>query len=49
VTLPDDFPHLLAEMLAKEVHPFRQERLPTETAAQLVRERYGTESWLRKR
>ena len=49
VPLPDDFPMLLASRLAKNVRTYAAGRLPFHAAGELVRLRYGTESWLRRR
>ena len=49
VTLPEEFPILLAGALAKEIREFPQAKLPVGAAAELVRSRYGTDSWQRRR
>lgn len=49
VALPDEFPQILAGALADEVREFPGSKLPAEAAGELVRSRYGTESWQRRR
>ncbi|HWB07017.1 MAG TPA: hypothetical protein VG796_28600 [Verrucomicrobiales bacterium] len=49
VTLPGDFPVMLAHALAEEVQTFPPEQLPGEVVRRLVHERYGNEAWLQKR
>jgi lipoate-protein ligase A len=47
--LPDDFPERLAATLGEEVRTFPLERMPADVISRLAEERYGSESWLRKR
>jgi lipoyl(octanoyl) transferase len=49
VDLPENFPERLAEALASTVERFPADRMPVEAAERLEIERYGSESWLRKR
>ncbi len=49
VTLPDEFPLILAGALADKVLEFPGAKLPVEAAGKLVRNRYGTDSWQRRR
>lgn len=48
VSLPDDFPLQLAAALAKNVQAFPPSQLPAAAAEELVRSRYGSDSWLRR-
>ena len=49
VTLPDEFPLILAGVLADEVREFPGAKLPVEVTGELVRNRYDTGSWQRRR
>jgi hypothetical protein len=49
VGVPGDFPARLAAALAEEVEEFPTERVPVEAVRGLVENRYGSESWLKKR
>lgn len=49
VSLPADFPRLLAAALAETVTPFPAAGVPASAAAELEHNRYATEAWLRRR
>jgi lipoyl(octanoyl) transferase len=49
VHVPDGFAAQFAACLAGRVRAFRLDRVPTEEARELVRIRYGTGEWLKKR
>ncbi len=49
IGLPEDFPRTLAECMAKNVYPFPLAQLPAAAAEELVRSRYGTDSWQQRR
>ena len=49
VRLPHNFPLLLAAALAEKVQDFPPSMVPVAAAEELVRSRYGTDSWQRRR
>lgn len=49
VSLVKDFPRQLAAAMAERVQAFPASQLPAAAAEELVRSRYGTDSWLRRR
>ena len=48
VKLPEDFPRQLAAAMAEKVQIFPRSLVPAAAAEELVRSRYGTDSWLRR-